>query len=309
MRQLEGDADAGEMGAWVAAHLRGEHDAVGQRALHLMMVGDDDVHAQLSGARHFVPRRDAAVDGDQQAHAGGGELFDRRRPRARTLGETVRQARAHVGAKLVEDALQKKGRRDAVGVVVAVDGDGFVALQGLVDARASRRHARHRVGVVDAEVGVQEGAGILRVDESPAHEDLRQHLADAELSANLRTCGIRRRGDAPGDLIGHESFTRASVPRGTATDDDARRRGRSVRRHRRRLDSRGDDGRRFGGRHDGRRLVGRLSGLRGRSRWLRRAPPPRRSPVGLRRCLGLLGLRRRRRLRRQTRASAARSRS
>ena len=55
VRQLEGHADAGEVAARVRAELGRDDDAVGQVALELVVVGDDDVHAErLRPAR---PRR------------------------------------------------------------------------------------------------------------------------------------------------------------------------------------------------------------------------------------------------------------
>ena len=80
------------------------HDAVRQRALHLVVIGDDDVHAELAGARHLGARVDAAVDGDEQLDAGGGELLDGGARDAVPFGEPVGEVRANVGAELLEDA-------------------------------------------------------------------------------------------------------------------------------------------------------------------------------------------------------------
>ena len=49
VRKLEGDPDPGKLRARVAGQFRGDDDAVGRRALHLVMIGDDDVHAELAG--------------------------------------------------------------------------------------------------------------------------------------------------------------------------------------------------------------------------------------------------------------------
>ena len=104
VRQLEGDADPGELRARVAGQLGSDDDAVRRRALHLVVIGDDDVHAELAGASHLGARVDAAVDRDQQLDAGGGELLDGRRRDPVAFGEPVRQMPAHVGAELLEDA-------------------------------------------------------------------------------------------------------------------------------------------------------------------------------------------------------------
>ena len=89
--ELEGDAHTGEMRAGIAGQLGCDHDALGQRSFDLVMVGDDDVHAERARQRDFVPRADAAVHGDEQLDAGGGEFLHRRRRDAVALGEAVGQ--------------------------------------------------------------------------------------------------------------------------------------------------------------------------------------------------------------------------
>ena len=78
MRELEGDADAGELRERRPGSLGLDDDAVRQRALDLVVVGDDDVHAELVRPGHLVARADAAVDRHEQLDALGGELLDGR---------------------------------------------------------------------------------------------------------------------------------------------------------------------------------------------------------------------------------------
>ena len=102
---------------------------------------------------------DPAVDGDHQAGAGGGELVKRFGGDAVALAETVGQPPEDLGAHLGAQELgQQEGGGDAVGVVVAVDGDGLAAAEGAVDALAGRGHAVEQVRAVDAKVGVRVGA-------------------------------------------------------------------------------------------------------------------------------------------------------
>ena len=194
--------------------LRGDHDALRQRALDLVVVGDDDVHAELVRPGDFVAGADAAVDGDEQLDALAGELLDRRRGDAVAFGEAVRQAPAHVGAELLEHAHEQEGGGDAVGVVVAVHGDGLAALQGPVDAAARLCHPGQQVGVVDEVVWLEEGLGLGRVDEAAAHEDLGEGLADAKLVGQPARGGVTDRRDAPGTVVDQGCITSVSVPRG-----------------------------------------------------------------------------------------------
>ena len=217
MRQLEGDADAREVPARIRAQLGRDHRAGGELALELVVVGDDDVHAERLRLRHLCPGVDAAVDGDEQLDAGAGELVDRRGRDPVALAEPVGQAPADVRAELGEHAHQQEGRGDAVGIVVAVDGDGLSPAQRLVEPPARVGHARHEVGVVDAEVRVEEGARRGGVAEPAAHEHLGEDVAHAELLGEPPDVGEGGRRDAPGAWIGHECITRR-VYRPGATD-------------------------------------------------------------------------------------------
>ena len=116
-----------------------------------------------------------------------------------------------------EDADQEERRGDAVGVVVAVDGDRLAALQRFVEALPSVGHAGHEVRVVDAVVGMEKRLRRGGVAEAAAHEDLRHDLAHAELRRQPVDVGERRRRDVPGAGIDHEYFT-ARVYRGAVTD-------------------------------------------------------------------------------------------
>ena len=207
MRELEGDADAGELRARVAGKFGRHDDAVRRRALHLVMIGDDDVHAERAGTGHLGARADAAVHRDEQFDAAGRKLFDGGRRDPVPLREPVGQIRAHVGAELLEDAHQQKRRRDAVGVVVAVHGDRLAALQRLVEAPAGGGHPRHEVRVVDAVVRVQKGLRRGGVAVPAAHEDLRHDLAHAELRREAADVGVRDGRDAPRTGIVHEYLT------------------------------------------------------------------------------------------------------
>ena len=103
VRELEGDADAGETGEGVAGQLGRDDDAGRELAGQLVMVGDDDVHAELLRQPHLLDRVDAAVDGDQQTHAVGRQLLDGGGHDTVPFGEAVGQPPAHVGAQALQD--------------------------------------------------------------------------------------------------------------------------------------------------------------------------------------------------------------
>ena len=125
VRELEGDAHAGQVRVRVARQPRRDDDALREVALDLVVVGDHDVHAELAGAGDLGPRVAAAVHGDQQLDPLAGEVLDRARRDAVPLREAVGQVPAHVRAQVPEDVDEQEGGGDAVGVVVAVHRDGL----------------------------------------------------------------------------------------------------------------------------------------------------------------------------------------
>ena len=79
--ELQRDADAGEVlvriGAVVALGVdHGQRRR--QRAVGLVMIGDDEVDAEVARALRGLGAADAAVDRDDQPHAFGVQAIDRR---------------------------------------------------------------------------------------------------------------------------------------------------------------------------------------------------------------------------------------
>ena len=54
-----------------------QHGRVGQRLLHLVVVGDDQLQAEPSRLLRLGEAGDAAIDGDDQRGAGRGDLAQR----------------------------------------------------------------------------------------------------------------------------------------------------------------------------------------------------------------------------------------
>ena len=116
---------------------------------------------------------------------------------------------------------EEEGRGDAVGVVVAVHGDGFAALQRLVDAASwPRRCPAAGKGSWTRWSGRRKALRRGRVVEAAAHEDLGEGLADAELVGEPARGRVVDRRDAPGAVVDHGSIT-DRVYRARATDAPA----------------------------------------------------------------------------------------
>ena len=123
--QLEGHSHAGQILERVGtARLLGIDDGHGgrQRLADRVMVGDDQVQAR-PGLLDLVDRADAAVDGDDDAHARGVEAPQGVEVQAIALVHAVGDVGLHLRAQ-GRQGLDQQGRGGhAVGVKVAVDGD------------------------------------------------------------------------------------------------------------------------------------------------------------------------------------------
>ena len=101
-----------------------------QLGVRLVMVGDDQIDAELARAPRRVGAADAAVDRDDQRDAVGVQPIDRRRLQAVAVLQPLGDEVDDVGAEQFERAAQDDRRRDAVDVVVAVDGDPLLPRDG-----------------------------------------------------------------------------------------------------------------------------------------------------------------------------------
>ena len=93
LHQLQRDADAGEVLVGIAAvvPLRVDHrQRRRQLGVRLVMVGDDQIDAELARAPRRVGAADAAVDRDDQRHAVGVQPLDRRPAAGRSRPSAAR---------------------------------------------------------------------------------------------------------------------------------------------------------------------------------------------------------------------------
>ena len=144
--------------------------AGGSVAVRLVMVGDDQIDAELARAPRGLGAADAAVDRDDQRHALGMQPVDRRGLEAIAVLQPFGDEVDDVAAEQLERPAQDDGRGDAVDVVVAVDGDPLLAGQRLFEPRDRAVHVREPEGIVQlVERRVQEACRELGIVEARRH--------------------------------------------------------------------------------------------------------------------------------------------
>ncbi len=121
---------------------------IGEPLWRLVMVGDDNVHAQATRQSHFLPRRTPTIDRNQQAYPRTGELSHgisiETIPFAGALWNVVR----HLEAQLMKKRHQQRGGRDSVHIIIAVDGDAFALADGCYQALHRLLHPMQAIGIV-----------------------------------------------------------------------------------------------------------------------------------------------------------------
>ncbi|MBM2851285.1 MAG: hypothetical protein HW418_4227, partial [Anaerolineales bacterium] len=99
-----------------------------------MVVGDDQVEAEGAGRVRFFQRTDAAVHGDDHAHTFAFKSVQSVVVETVALVFAVGDVSLDGRAQNGEDLDEEGGRGDAVGVVVAVDGDALPGAHGALEA-------------------------------------------------------------------------------------------------------------------------------------------------------------------------------
>ena len=159
LHQLQGDPDAGEILVRIPAvgALRVDHRQGGRQcALRLVMIGDDEIDAELARAQGRLAGANAAVDRDDELHAFAMQAIDCRRLQAVTVAQPLGDEVHDVATEQLEGATQDDGRGDAVDVVVTVDGDALPAGQGPLDALDRARHVGEQERIVEVIEGRRE---------------------------------------------------------------------------------------------------------------------------------------------------------
>ena len=173
--QLQGHAHARQVlegvGAVAAAGVH-HRSGLGQDVLALVVVGDDQIQADLPGVAGLLHAGDAAVHGDHQAHPPVPEGAQGLPPQAVAVlhpaGDVLQTVRPP-GAQVVHQ--QHRGG-DAVHVVVAEDGHPLAAGDGPLDARHGPVHVLHQKGGVgEAALPLQKEGRLLRGAHAPGRQD------------------------------------------------------------------------------------------------------------------------------------------
>ncbi len=183
LHDLEGDADArkvlvrvGAVGPLRVDHRQGRR----QLGLRFVVVGDDEVDAELAGTARRLGAPDATVHRHDHAHAVGVQPLHRRGLQAvavpHPFGDEVRD----VTSEQFQRATQDDRRGHAVDVVVAVDRDPLPALERGAQPIDRGPHVGEAIRVVQlGELRIEEPVGRLGVGMPPMPEkarDDRRHV-------------------------------------------------------------------------------------------------------------------------------------
>ena len=141
------------------------------------MVRDDQIDAELARPPRRVGPASAAVHGNRQRDALGVQAVDGGRLQAVAVAQPFRDEVHDVGAQELQRAPKDDRRRDAVDVVVAVNGDPLLARHGGHDAIDGGPHVGegHRV-VQLIERRLQETRSQFRVAQAALTEQPRNGL-------------------------------------------------------------------------------------------------------------------------------------
>ena len=148
---LERDADARQVLVRIGAvgTLRVDHrERRRQLRLRLVVVGDDEVDAELAGPARRLGTADAAVHRHDHAHAIGVQALDRGHLQAVAVAQPFRDEVRDVAAEQFQRPAQDDRGGHAVDVVVAVDRDALLALERGTEPIDGRPHVGEAIRVV-----------------------------------------------------------------------------------------------------------------------------------------------------------------
>ena len=206
--QFEGDADAGEHRVRIrpVRPVRVHNGrALRQLLLALMMVRDDERHAQLPAEPGLLQRRDAAVHRDDEPHALRMELADGPGVQAVALLEPPGDVDDAVRTYAAQKIRQQAGGRDAVHVIIAEHGDALPELQRLPHRLHGAVHLPQEKGVKQRRVRAQQLLRLLRSPAAAPGQHARRQRRIARLLQRIDR-GAVRQGGVP-DSVLHTRYT------------------------------------------------------------------------------------------------------
>src|SRR2546425_118243 len=159
----------------------------------MVVVGDDEIDAELAREQGLAHGGDAAVDGHDDARPVRGELAERLAVEAVALLVAVRDVRADDRAELAERRDGDRRPGDAADVVAPVADDAPASRERTMEALERPVHIAHRRALLRGDPGRQE-VGHLRRADAPPGEDPRDERGDTI-------------GDIPDPLCGHDPAT------------------------------------------------------------------------------------------------------
>ena len=198
LHQLERHAHSGEVLLGVAAivPLR-VHDGQRrrQRRPGLVVVGDDQIEAELAGPGGRLVAADPAVHRDHQAGALGVQAVDRGRLQPVPVPEPLGDEVADVAAEQLDRAAEDDGGGDAVHVVVAVDGHALPRGDRLLNPMQCLGESGQAHRIVEVIEGRPEKpAGGVRIGEAAGRQQAGDHRIQPEGRGEaIGRCRIRRR--------------------------------------------------------------------------------------------------------------------
>ena len=137
--QRTDNACPGSRGCTIAA-------AAGSSARELVMVGDDQLQAQLAGRLRLGQAGDAAIDRDDQRRPALGQRPQRLVVQPVAFFEPIGHVVRHIGPEQPQADNEDRRAGHAVGVVVAIDDDLSLVADGRMNSvgRVSTRRAVRR---------------------------------------------------------------------------------------------------------------------------------------------------------------------
>ncbi len=203
LHRFERDADAGEMGKGICGivPVRVDH-GIGRREkfARLMMVCDNDRHAEAVGIRHGFPRLNAAVRGNDKRRALLFRPINRLRLDVVAVVFAMRYAVNEFRAQGGQCAHIERRAGDAVYVIVAMHKDRLAICQRVFDAMRGPVHIRQAERVMQlTQIRPQKGIGGSRigqpsVTEQPGSQRVYPHFTHQRLfclRVPLRLCPER----------------------------------------------------------------------------------------------------------------------
>jgi len=168
---------------------------IGNPLTRLVMVRDHHVEANALGGRNLLPGADAAVHGDDQAHALRRETPQSADVETVTLLYAVRNVGPHTAAQCLQRLHQERRRSHAVGIEITEDGDLLTAFQSPDDALDSPIHIGQREGICAVFLAIEESRGAVGFCDPAIVENLHhQRVKIRKTGEMIRRCGA---GDLP----------------------------------------------------------------------------------------------------------------